>query len=373
MKTVECKYCLSEIPEKALKCKYCLEFQNKVEISNSPEEKPKTNRLIVDYSKLKVPFQLKMVKTKHLPYPAVIFVIGVLMFAIIQFLWYRLDEDKIYLLSFLSFTIQMIISWACLIWIYNVINVNYDYFVKISSYKKEEAEAKFYDFNKRIFNNKKAILIGVFVGLFASVGDYIIGTPFKSIEAKFIFAGFEFINMFFAGAAVYSMMIFAYFLHHLTVSPKQTIMTINQKRSIGKIGSIHLKTSVLAIFPFLLGVVAKLFGDWSWEFLVIMWYLVFAIAIIVYIYWPMWNVHNYMDFDMENQLSIVQEKIRSKLSEIKIDPSSSNFAKLNELRALESSISGQNTWPFSTKSLSAVFAALIAPIILMLIDKFWSI
>ena len=49
-----------------------------------------------------------------------------------------------------------------------------------------------------------------------------------------------------------------------------------------------------------------------------------------------------------------------------------NFRKLNELRDLEGSISSQNTWPFDTKSLSAIFAAIIAPILLMIFDKFWS-
>ena len=54
--------------------------------------------------------------------------------------WYKLDEDTIYLLSFLSFSIQLVISWSCLIWIFNVINKNYDYFIKISSLTQEETK-----------------------------------------------------------------------------------------------------------------------------------------------------------------------------------------------------------------------------------------
>jgi hypothetical protein len=179
--------------------------------------------------------------------------------------------------------------------------------------------------------------------------------------------------MTFAGSAIYSMFFFARFLHDLTTNQTNKIMSLEQKRSIRKIGNLHLKTSLLVIVPFVLGVVAKLIGDWSWEWPIVLWYASFAVAIIVYIYWPMVNVHNFMSYDMENQIAIVQEKIRNKLNDIERDPSSSNFAKLNELRALESSISSQNTWPFDTRSLSAIFAALIAPIILMLIDKFWSI
>lgn len=372
MKTVECKYCLSNIPKKAQKCKFCLEWQDKID-KDKPVEKGNQIISFVDELLLKKPFQLLLVKNIPLPYYVSVFVIGAALFALIQFFWYRLNEDEIYLLSFLAFTIQFIISWSCLIWIFNVINEKYDYFIKVSSLKKESAQEKFYEFNSKMFNNKKAILTGVLAGVIAAVGDYVVGTPFKSEEAKYLFAGFEFFYMLFAGAAIYSMMYFALFLHQLTSNPKRNLMNINQKRSIHKIGGIHLKTSVLAIIPFFLGVVAKLIGNWSWELPIVLWYASFAIAIIIYIYWPVLNVHGFMSYDIENQLSIVQNKIRNKLADIERDPSSSNFAKLNELRVLENSIAGQNTWPFDTKSLSAIFAAVIAPIILMVIDKFWSI
>ncbi|WP_298238074.1 hypothetical protein [uncultured Algibacter sp.] len=372
METVECKYCLSDIPKKAAKCRYCLEWQDKVRKKNIKDNTKRSVRL-VDNLRLKKPFQLILVEKLPLPYYISVFVICITFFAIIQFSWYRLNEDKIYLLSFLAFTIQMIISWSCLIWIYNVINDKLDYFIKVSSLNKRKAEDKFYSYNAKMFNNKRVLVAGFLAGIIASAGDYIVGTPFETQEAKFLFAGFEFLYMLFAGAAIYSMMYFAMFLNQLTTNPKKNLMNIDQKRSIHKIGSIHLKTSVLAIIPFFLGVVAKLIGDWSWELPIVLWYASFAIAIIIYIYWPLLNVHGFMSYDIENQLAIVQNKIRNKLNDIEIDPSSSNFTKLNELRALENSIAGQNTWPFDTKSLSAIFAAIIAPILLMIVDKFWSI
>jgi len=370
----ECKYCLSEIPIKASKCKFCLEWQAEIESKITVDKVNVSKKILtVNEVELKRPFQFLLVKKLPFPYYVSVFIIGAIFFALIQFSWYKLDEDKIYLLSFLAFTIQLIITWSCLIWIYNVINENHDFFIKISSLETKEALSKFYLFNKKMFNNKLAVSFGIIAGLVAVIGDYVVGTPFKSMEAKYIFAGYEFVYMLFAGAAIYSMLNFAFFLHQITSNPTRKLMLLDQKRSINKIGAIHLKTSVLAIFPFVLGVVAKLIGSWAWELPIIIWYATFAIAIIVYIYWPMINVHNFMSFDIENQIAIVQEKIRSKLLDLERDPSSSNFRKLNELRDLEASISSQNTWPFDTKSLSAIFAAIIAPILLMIFDKFWSI
>ncbi len=367
MEVKECECCLSKIPKRALKCKYCLEWQedNKININTSLEIK----QLQVTKELIKIPFQSTLINKLPFHYFINTIIVGILLFTIIQLTWYKLDEDEIYLFSFLAFAIQFIIAWSCLIWISKVINKNYNYFIKVSSLTKEKAVAKFYEFNKIMFNTKKAIVTGVVIGLIAAVGDLIVGAPFKTLEAKFLFAGFEFIYMFFAGAAMYSIFYFAIFLNELTTSPKREIMSLSQKQSIHKIGSIHLKTSVLAVIPFFLGVIAKLIGNWSWDLPIVLWYVSFAIAILFYIYLPIINIHNYMTFDLENQKSKVQRKIRNKLGDIDKDPSSSNFSKLNELRVLESSISNQNTWPFDTKGLTAVLGTVILPIIIMIIDK----
>ena len=196
MEFKECKYCLSEIPIKASKCKFCLEWQAEIESKITVDKVNVSKKILtVNEVELKRPFQFLLVKKLPFPYYVSVFIIGAIFFALIQFSWYKLDEDKIYLLSFLAFTIQLIITWSCLIWIYNVINENHDFFIKISSLETKEALSKFYLFNKKMFNNKLAVSFGIIAGLVAVIGDYVVGTPFKSMEAKYIFAGYEFVYM----------------------------------------------------------------------------------------------------------------------------------------------------------------------------------
>jgi hypothetical protein len=126
----ECKYCLSEIPIKASKCKFCLEWQAEIESKITVDKVNVSKKILtVNEVELKRPFQFLLVKKLPFPYYVSVFIIGAIFFALIQFSWYKLDEDKIYLLSFLAFTIQLIITWSCLIWIYNVINENHDFFI----------------------------------------------------------------------------------------------------------------------------------------------------------------------------------------------------------------------------------------------------
>jgi len=374
MRTKICQYCMSEIPLKAKKCKYCHEWQD--EDHEVPEIASEENALsleLLNKSRLKKPFQEHLISKITFHYVISVFIFCVFIFFSIQITWYLLNEETVYLYSFLIFSIQIFISWTGLIWISKLIKSNYSSFIRLSTLNPDEAAKDFINSYSEVFNTKYSIIAGILIGMSASLGDYYVGTPFKSLEAKYIFAGFEFINMFFSGAAVYSMLRVAFYIHKMGYKKKFKPFDLNYNESISDIGSLHLTISCLAIVPLFLGVLAKLFGKWEWDILVIIWYVSFAVAIIVYIYLPMQNIHKLMKEDINNQISIIQNKIHKLLKGISSNPSSRNFTKLNELRQLEKSITSQNTWPFDTKGLSAAFFAVILPIILLVVDKYWNI
>lgn len=75
----------------------------------------------------------------------------------------------------------------------------------------------------------------------------------------------------------------------------------------------------------------------------------------------------------ENQLILIHEKINKMLLEISKNPSARNFLRLNEYKTIEKSILTQDTWPFDSKSISAAFFAIFLPILLMIVEKIWSI
>jgi hypothetical protein len=369
METKECQFCLSQIPEKAQKCKNCLEWQTVVETAvESTNELPQIE-FEKKFPNAQKPFQLLIVEKLSFYNAVSVLIFTAIIFFIIQVAWIYLKEENIYLISLLVFILQLAIIWYGLIWIYKLISRNYLSFIKLSSLPTVEAEEEFLKAHTKIFKNRNAILVGALVGLIAGIGDFMIGTPFNTMEAKYLYFALEFLNMFFAGAAIYSVVQFAIYLYKMTSYPINTKLNIERSNAISDIGRIHLKSTVLAIVPLFLGVVYKLIGVWNWDVLIIAWYVVFAVIIVIYIYWPMVNIHDLMKRDINYQVSLIQDGIENQLLEINHNPSSRNFLKLNELRDLEDSISSQNTWPFDMKSLSAAFIAIIFPILLILFDK----
>lgn len=372
METKECQYCYSPIPAKAEKCRYCLEWQDKQETLDQEPAPRESRDLFIKLATPGKPFQLKLVEKIPLHYIVSIIIFAAVIFAAIQLSWYKLNEERIYLLSYLSFTVQLVVTWSGLIWAYSLINKNYSLFIKISSRSSEEAEQNFIKYHRLMFNNKFAIASGILIGTVASLGDFIVGAPFASQAAKLIFAVFEFINMFFAGAAIYTIFILAYYLSRISINPYSETFQLDKHKGIIDVGQLHLKTSILAIVPLFLGVIAKSFGDWRWEPIIILWYAGFAVAIIFYIYWPMYKIHNVLLEKKRHQEDLLQKREQKILSEITRNPSSRNFIKLNEVRELVKSISNQSTWPFDTKSISAAFVAIFFPVVLMIIDKIWA-
>ena len=372
METKECQYCCSEIPAKAEKCKYCHEWQDEKEPAVHIPLKDEFPGFKERFTGARRPFQMSMVNKIPLNYFVSILIVAMLIFGAVQVTWYWLGEERIYLVSFLVYTIQMITSWAGLIWAYNLIGSNYPSFVQISSLPREEAEGLFLKAHNLMFNRPFAIVAGLLTGAVASVGEYILGTPFSSEKARIVFAVFEFINMFFAGAAIYTILMFAFFLSRISTNPNKQALGLDKNNGVLGIGHLHLRTSALAIFPLFLGVIARLFGNWPWLPLHYVWYGGFAVIIIIYFFWPLSNIHQMMEEYKEDQLLIIQKKIQRVVSDMSLNQSARNFTRLNEYKAIEKSISSQNTWPFDTKSISAAFFAVIFPVVLMIIEKVWS-
>lgn len=378
-KTKKCKFCLRDIPFAAIKCSECLEWQTtrKTEHKIYEDQYLKPEKFLNVFGELKRPFQYTILSFTKLPYSFSIFIICIIFFSLIQVYWLYIGAEKQYLLSFLAYCLQMMVSWFSVVWIYHVIKRDHNFFIEISRINKELNE-KTYDegvieykkFNKKIFHIKYSILWGIIVGLASVIADFTIGLPFMNKGTQTVFSSLAFFNMFFGGAALYSMYQFGKFTYKISkkyISNK--FMTIEQKRAVNQIGAIHLRSAILAILPLGFGILAKLFGDWEINKYVIAWYILFTIFIVIYIFWPMENIHYLLKKDRDVQIIAIQMKIREKLDEVNDNLSSSTLAKISDLRELEKKTSLQRTWPFDTKGIWLVFLAVLFPIILMIIDK----
>ena len=206
------------------------------------------------------------------------------------------------------------------------------------------------------------------MGAIAVIGDLILVTPFESKTMEIVYFVYLFFFIFWSGAAIYSVIKYSIFIYELGKLPINIENKYDDNIGIYELGKIHLKISMLAIVPLFFGVIARTIGQWDWGILTILFFLFFALIIILFIFWPLNNIHNLMQEDKNFQLNRTHKQLNKLMKVIHHDPSSPVMKRYFELKELEKIIQNKQTWPFDAKNLAGVFIAIIMPIILLILD-----
>jgi len=368
MKTKLCSYCKSDIPEEALKCKYCMEW-----VADSIDPKKIEQIQQIDNEKMYSGSKrtLQEIASNIFPFNKYVNVLIVtsILFGLVQYTWSYLNEEPIYIYAILLFAIQGIITWGGIVWFKESFINYFPVFQNLTQEDDVITEAIYRQSFTNMFSIKKVLFIGLIVGAIASIGDYVMGTPFKSEGGKITYAIFEFFVSFWAGAALVTIYYFSNFIRRLGRLPMDENFKYDEKYGVSLVGRLHLKTILLAITPYILGIGARMIGDWEWHLGNYLWFGGFGLIIILYIYWPLFNIHLIMDDDKENQLDKIRAQLKVASFEATSHPSSLNLNRFFELTQLENSLKDKPTWPFDTKNIIGVFLAVIFPLIMMIIDR----
>lgn len=369
METKECFYCKSHINSAALKCKYCLEFvhhvgdeklEDSVEEVNGTDSKYDPDFIILQESLSKITPASKYVN---------ILIVSSLLFGILQYIWTTLNEDSIHVIAFLIFALQGLVLWGGVVWFKENFAKYFPVFQNLTIDHNDDTKNIFDQYFNSMFNVKKALFIGLIVGVVASVGDYVMGTPFKTEGGRIAFGIYEFFISFWSGAAVTTIFYFSSFIRKMGSMDLDEHLMYDNKEGVASIGKLHLKTLLLAIVPYVLGITYRIVGNWEWYVGNYLWFGAFAIVIILYVYWPLQNIHQRMANDKERQLMKISSQLKSTLAKVTDNPSSLNLNRYFELTQLENSIKGNPTWPFDIKNIVGVFFAVIFPIVIVILEK----
>lgn len=366
---IKCPYCYSDIPKQALKCKYCQEWVSTQEDvffqQNLKNEKKSPQHIAPDIK----PFQSFVNKILPFNYVTNVMLCSSLLFTVIAFIHLQISDENIYLISFGLYAIQMAFSWAGLLWFHKLYKNFYGPFINLVEREEDEVHEIYVTYFRNIFNNPRAIAMGIVIGLIGGLGDlFLVGTPFSHEIMQYTYGIFVCIVLFWSGAAIYSILNFAIFVNNLGKLPLSNDYKYNENTGLANLGKIHIKTSLLAIVPFALGIAARLIGNWDLGILTLLFYGFFAVIIFLFLLWPLNNIHQLMLFDKKTQLNKVQSQLNKVMNVVTHNPSSPNMRRYFELRELERTIKKKNTWPFETMDLTGAFAAVILPIIITIIE-----
>lgn len=364
-----CPFCLSEVPAAAQKCRYCCEWLSlkySSELLGSVEAGEKTAESL---SLPAVSFQRRLAEkfAKINPWLFYLFV-SILAYSAIAIYWSFSIEDRVYLISFFLQAIQMFCCSAGIVWFEKLLDRFRVEIPMITGWTDEKSDEYFISAKQRICSSGYPVFLALIVCSIAVFGDnFIVSLPFVSTGGKIAYSLYEFFYLFWIASALVMFLRFALFIRDFGNQELHILLIQEENTGIRLLGKILLQTALFAVIPYIMGISARQFGDWNFNSYLIGWFACFGIAILTYLFWPIYNIHSAMAREKDQKLRFFTVELNAMLSKGSLEKSSVyNIKNLIEIR---NHLHSFNTWPFEMNKVIGLMTAVVIPMVSVIIDR----
>ncbi len=374
---VACRFCRSEIPVSALKCRHCREWlgDRSENQANLAAGIAGDNAVAGEAALLQLPpasFQSRLAaRVSFVGYWTFYFALSMLLYFSISVYWTFGEEDRIFLISFFLNAMQMFFSSAGLVWFEKLLDRFRNEIPVITGWSREKSESYYLAARERIFSAPLPIAIGLTICTIAVFGDrYIIGTPFKSAGGELAYLAYEFCFLFWSASAIVYFIKLAMFIREFGDLDLRILIIQEENSGIRLLGKFILQTTLFAVIPYVCSIVARHIGGWNFGSLLAVWFGLFGVAILFYLFWPIYNIHRAMIREKDRKLNLISHELNELLSGKGLDHD--KIHKLRNLMEIRTHLHEINTWPFDMNKVVGLLSAVIIPMASILVDRMLS-
>jgi len=374
---VACRFCRSEIPFSALKCRHCREWLGDRNESQSSvlSQRAGNDTGSGDTTLAHLPpasFQSRLAaQVNFVGYWMFYLILSMILYFSISIYWTFGEEDRIFLVSFFLNAMQMFFSSAGLVWFEKLLDRFRNEIPVITGWSREESESYYLAARERIFSSPLPIAIGLTICTIAVFGDrYIIGTPFESSGGELAYLAYEFCFLFWSASAIVYFIKLAMFIREFGDLDLRILIIQEENSGIRLLGKFILQTTLFAVIPYVCSIVARHIGGWNFGSLLAVWFGMFGVAILFYLFWPIYNIHRAMIREKDRKLNLISHELNELLSGRSLDHD--KIHKLRNLMEIRTHLHDINTWPFDMNKVIGLLSAVIIPMASILVDRMLS-
>lgn len=369
--TDKCRYCLSEIPAGAVKCFQCREWLDgraepaieadeilvRPDSSSRPSELPPAS------------FQSRLAaKIPQIGYWTFYFALSMLFYAAIALHWTFGQEDRIFLVSFMFNALQMFFSAAGMVWFEKLLDRFRAEIPVITGWSVARSEEYYLQARARVFSSGIPMLVGLLICTAAVIGDsQVIGMPFTTESGRIAYLVYEFCFLFWSASAIVYFIKFAMFIREFGDLDLRILIIQEENSGIRMLGKFILQTTLFAVLPYICSITARHIGGWNFSSLLSLWFSLFGIAILFYLFWPIYNIHRAMIREKDRKLNLVSNELNSLLARPRLEKE--NIHKVRNLLEIRNYLHEINTWPFDMNKVVGLLTAVIIPLVSVLVDR----
>ncbi|MBU1106743.1 MAG: hypothetical protein KKB51_08770 [Candidatus Riflebacteria bacterium] len=367
----KCRYCLSTIPVGAVKCCHCREWldgrlESAVEADESLVQPDSTVR------PAELPpasFQSRLAaRFPQVSYWVFYFTLSMMLYFVIALHWTFGNEDRIFLVSFMFNAMQMFFSAAGIVWFEKLLDRFRAEIPEITGWSRERSEEYYLGARERVFSAKIPVLLGLIVCTAAVVGDSrVIGMPFSTDSGRIAYLIYEFCFLFWSASAIVYFIKFAMFIREFGDLDLRILIIQEENSGIRMLGKFILQTTLFAVLPYIFSITARHIGGWNFSSLLSVWFACFGVAILFYLFWPIYNIHRAMIREKDRKLNLISNELNNLLARPRLEKE--NIHKVRNLMEIRTHLHEINTWPFDMNKVVGLLSAVIIPMASILVDR----
>lgn len=366
-----CPFCLNRIYKGARKCHFCREWLTVSRLANDFEVFAREDLSgSLSEERPYLSFQGRLAsRFPRINYWFFYLTLSVVLFSLISVYWSYSSEDRIYLVSFFLYAIQMLCSSAGVVWFENLLERFKGELPGITGWGREKCESYFIEAKKYIFADRHSFFTAAVVCTAAVIGDlFIVGSPFKSETSAYIFLIYEALYLFWTACLCAVFFKFALFVRALGELDLHILLIQEENSGIRLLGKLLLRTALFVVIPYFLGIFARQIGGWNFNLPLIGWFGCFGVGILFYLFYPIYNIHRAMIREKDRKLGMVAVELNQYLGRGRIERE--NVFAIKNLIEIRNHIQDVNTWPFDMNKVAGLLSALVIPMASIIIDRF---
>lgn len=369
--TDKCRYCLSEIPSGAVKCFQCREWlDGRLEPAIEADEilaRPDSTTRPPELPPASFQSRLSA-KIPQIGYWTFYFALSMLLYAAIALHWTFGQEDRIFLVSFMFNALQMFFSAAGIVWFEKLLDRFRAEIPAITGWSAARSEEYYLQARTRVFSSGIPIVVGLLICTAAVIGDsQVIGMPFTTESGRVAYLVYEFCFLFWSASAIVYFIKFAMFIREFGDLDLRILIIQEENSGIRMLGKFILQTTLFAVLPYICSITARHVGGWNFSSLLSLWFSLFGIAILFYLFWPIYNIHRAMIREKDRKLNLVSNELNSLLARPRLEKE--NIHKVRNLLEIRNYLHEINTWPFDMNKVVGLLTAVIIPLVSVLVDR----
>jgi len=217
------------------------------------------------------------------------------------------------------------------------------------------------------FNN---MIVRIFI-LFIVVGFVItvlfLGLPYNSTIANIDFLLSLLPFLIIGGHLIYSGIGVLLILDQIILFPLKNLFFITKHPSVIDLSRFYYRSAIYALFIVFWLTLGIWQNPYGFTFALLAWLVSISFIPLFLFLWTAFRIHQFMSRIKQNNILIINNQVQHSLNAVVSKTSKDSASKLETLMKIQKMVESMHEWPFSLQGISTLFAAIIFPMVNIII------